>query len=299
MRLFVDDYLQVRYVNLYNKKISNDLKFLVIGDVHISDNVSFKKIEILKKRISLENADYIFFVGDLIDRVEEISNENSLLKLKDLLKCAVAISKTFVVLGNHDYIHRENYTNHLNSISKVIKSIKGVTLLDNDVYVDNYISLMGYTESKEYYAKANGKKQYDFKAFYDDFIKCDLLYKKINKDLPTIALIHSPEFSYDVNNVSLFDDYDLIFCGHTHDGCIPFGFGNFKRGLISPKKTFFPKNVRGVRKIGNGHILITGGVVKISKCAPKLLHFLNHLCPMQIDVITLSGKKNSIDKKWY
>ena len=47
MRIFVDDFLQVRYVNLYNSKVSDDIKCLVIGDVHISDNVSFKKIALL------------------------------------------------------------------------------------------------------------------------------------------------------------------------------------------------------------------------------------------------------------
>ena len=47
--------------------------------------------------------------------------------------------------------------------------------------------------------------------------------------------------------------------------------------LISiSKKTFFPKNVRGLRKIGNNYILITGGIVKIQKCAHKLLHPFNH-----------------------
>lgn len=43
MRLYVDDYLQVRYVNLYNEKVQQDIKILSIGDVHISDMVSFKK----------------------------------------------------------------------------------------------------------------------------------------------------------------------------------------------------------------------------------------------------------------
>ena len=115
-----------------------------------------------------------------------------------------------------------------------------------------------------------------------------------------MALIHSPEFSDDEKSTNLLKDYDLIMCGHTHDGCVPFGFGNFRRGVISPKKKFFPKNVRGIRRLNDGYILVTGGVVKISKCAPKLLHPLNHLCPMQIDVVMVSNKnKFSLNKKWY
>ena len=48
MRLLVDDYLQVRYVNLYSSKVRKDLKILAIGDVHISNLVSEKKLELLK-----------------------------------------------------------------------------------------------------------------------------------------------------------------------------------------------------------------------------------------------------------
>lgn len=296
MRLFFDNYLQTRYINLYNEKIRTDLKLLVIGDVHISDNVSLRKIDLLKDRILEEKADYVFFVGDLIDVVQEIHNSKSLLKLKSLLETSGKISKTFVILGNHDYIHRKNHSCHIENISDVICKINGVTLLDNDIYVDDNIWLMGYTETKEYYFGKN----YNFRAFYDDLKKHDILYKNINKSLLTLALIHSPEFSDDKKCINLLKDYDLIMCGHTHDGCVPFGFGNFRRGVISPKKKFFPKNVRGIRRLNEGYILVTGGVVKISKCAPKLLHPLNHLCPMQIDVVMVSNKnKFGLNKKWY
>lgn len=296
MRIFIDDYLQVRYVNLYNKKVHNDLKLLVIGDVHISDLVSLKKIKLLKKQILREKADYVIFTGDLIDSVEEINNKESIFKLKTLLESASEISKTIVILGNHDYIHRKKYNSYIKEISNLIKSINRVTLLDNDIYSDNKIWIMGYTETVEYY----GKEKYNYNNFYEDFIKYGLLYKNLNKNVPTVAVTHSPEFSNSSKCLNLFKDYDLILCGHTHDGCIPFGLGNFNRGIISPKKKLFPKNTRGVRKVGNNYILITGGVVKISKCAPELLHPLNHLCPMQMDVVTLSNQcKFNLTKKWY
>lgn len=296
MRIFVDDYLQVRYINLYNEKVTDDLKILAISDIHISNLVSFKKIKRIERQFLKEKADYIVFVGDLIDRVEEINNSESLFKLKHLLEFSAKVAKTFVVLGNHDYIHRENYSSYKEKISLVIKNIQGITLLDNDVYSDDELWLMGYTETIKYYRRKN----YDFKEFYNDFSKHDLLYKNVDKRLPSVALVHSPEFSDDKRCISLLNKYDLIICGHTHDGCVPFGVGEFTRGIISPKKKFFPKNVRGIRKIGNGYILVTGGVIKISKCAPKKLHFLNHLCPMQMDVIIFSKHgKFSMKKKWY
>ena len=193
MRIFVDDYLQVRYINLYNEKVTDDLKILAISDIHISNLVSFKKIKRIERQFLKEKADYIVFVGDLIDRVEEINNSESLFKLKHLLEFSAKVAKTFVVLGNHDYIHRENYSSYKEKISLVIKNIQGITLLDNDVYSDDELWLMGYTETIKYYRRKN----YDFKEFYNDFSKHDLLYKNVDKRLPSVALVHSPEFSDD------------------------------------------------------------------------------------------------------
>ena len=158
MRIFVDDYLQVRYINLYNEKVTDDLKILAISDIHISNLVSFKKIKRIERQFLKEKADYIVFVGDLIDRVEEINNSESLFKLKHLLEFSAKVAKTFVVLGNHDYIHRENYSSYKEKISLVIKNIQGITLLDNDVYSDDELWLMGYTETIKYYRRKN----YDF-----------------------------------------------------------------------------------------------------------------------------------------
>lgn len=68
---------------------------------------------------------------------------------------------------------------------------------------------------------------------------------------------------------------------------MPFGIGNFRRGIISSKKELFPKEVRGYRELETGTgLLISGCIVKIQDCAPRILHPLNHLCPMQMETIT-------------
>ena len=139
MRIFVDDYVQVRYVNLYNKKVSHDLKILAIGDVHISSLVSLKKISLIKKQMEREKADYIVFTGDLIDNIDDIENDDVIFKVNDLLSCAVRLAPTFVVLGNHDYIHKKNGRVDLVGVKKFYTNIKGVKVLDNDVYFDKYL----------------------------------------------------------------------------------------------------------------------------------------------------------------
>ena len=52
-------------------------------------------------------------------------------------------------------------------------------------------------------------------------------------------------------------------------------------------------------KTGTG-LLISGGIVKIQDCAPKILHPLNHLCPMQMDTITFTSdeKKEGMSRRF-
>lgn len=84
--------------------------------------------------------------------------------------------------------------------------------------------------------------------------------------------------------------------GHDHDGCVPFGLFNTKRGLISPKKELFPKDVRGVRTLSSGtDLLISGGIVKMGNSCPKIMQPLNYLCPMQMETVELTNDETYKD----
>ena len=74
-------------------------------------------------------------------------------------------------------------------------------------------------------------------------------------------------------NAQLLNEYDLLIGGHDHDGCVPLGIGNFRKGIISPRKEILPNDVRGFRTLNTGtDMLISGGIVKIQDCAPKIIH---------------------------
>ena len=70
--------------------------------------------------------------------------------------------------------------------------------------------------------------------------------------------------------------------------------------LLVLKKYYFLLMLEGFRylKTGTG-LLISGGIVKIQDCAPKILHPLNHLCPMQMDTITFTSdeKKEGMSRR--
>ena len=294
MRL-VDHYLQIRDITLYNKNVKNDFKVVALGDIHLSKSVDKIKIIAIKKQIKEEKADYNVFLGDFVSTPKELENKEIQEQLLDLIKASALVAPTMIILGNHDFINKNKDKNNKYSIENnkafwgKVTSINNVYLLDNKLYQDNQVLFMGYKETLKYYY--NNESYEDLEVFFNDFKSYPKLYKNLPKDIIKIGLIHSPEYAKLEKNNMLLRDYDLLISGHNHDGCIPFGFGNFTFGIISPKKKIFPKEARGYRVLNTGtSLLISGGITKIQECAPKVLHPFNHLCPMQMDTITFTNK---------
>ena len=294
MRL-VDHYLQIRDITLYNKNVKNDFKVVALGDIHLSKSVDKIKITAIKKQIKEEKANYNVFLGDFVSTPKELENKEIQEQLLDLIASSAVVAPTMIILGNHDFINKNKDKNNKYSIEnnkafwEKVTRINNVYLLDNKLYQDNQVLFMGYKETLKYYY--NNESYEDLEVFFNDFKSYPKLYKNLPKDIIKIGLIHSPEYAKLEKNNMLLRDYDLLISGHNHDGCIPFGFGNFTFGIISPKKKIFPKEARGYRVLNTGtSLLISGGITKIQECAPKVSHPFNHLCPMQMDTITFTNK---------
>ena len=303
MRFIPDHYLQVRDLKIYNKKVKNSFKLVALGDLHISKLVDNRKLDPIKFQLDSEKADYHVFLGDLIDTPKELNKNDKKRELIDLIKVSANMAPTMIILGSHDYVIEEKDKKIISYIREYwedVDNIDNVYLLNNSYFKDNNVMFMGYIQTFDYYYNMEKSHYENLEAFYDDFITYPELYKNLPKDVVNIGLIHSPEYAKLKKNIELLKEYDLLIGGHTHDGCIPFGIGNFRWGLISPKKEFFPKDVRGFRTLDTGtDLLINGGIVKIQNCAPTILHPLNHLCPMQMDTITFTceEQETGISKK--
>lgn len=298
MRIFPDSYLQIRDLKIYNKKVKNNFKLVALGDLHISRLVDNRKLEPIKYQLDRENADYNVFLGDLVDSPKELDKDIKRKELKGLIKVASEIAPTMIILGSHDYVLEEdiNIFSYNDEFWKEVENIDNVHLLNNTFYKDSRVFFMGYMQTLNYYYNKENSHLENSEAFYKNFRKYKSLYKNLPLDVVNIGLIHSPEYAKDNKNIELLKEYDLLMGGHDHDGCIPFGIGNFRTGIISPKKEIFPKEVRGFRTLKTGtDMLISGGIVKIQDCAPTILHPLNHLCPMQMDTITFTGEEQETE----
>ena len=292
--------IEIKDLKVYNPRVKENIKLTTLGDLHISPLVSERKLEPVINQIEKEEADYNIFLGDLIDSPKDLDNADSRRLLTNTIKRSATIAPTIVILGSHDFVLESKSGNAVvanGEFWQELDDIKDVHILLDRTYQDEKMFFMGYVQTLKYYYNNIEKTHIeDLEAFYEDMVTKENLYKNLPKDVPTVGLIHSPEFAKDEKNVELMKEYNLLLGGHNHDGCVPFGLFNTKRGLISPKKELFPKDVRGVRTLSSGtDLLISGGIVKMGNSCPKIMQPLNYLCPMQMETVELTNDETYKD----
>lgn len=229
-----------------------DTDIVLISDLHYNSKNNIKVLNNVLDQIKKISPEFICIPGDLIDK-SEILDEDELISW--LVKLA-NISKVILSLGNHEfYINRSKGEFGLNKeFYKKIKNIDNLYFLDNTSVKFNNINFIGLTLPIEHFIKES-HQEFPIKE-YSKFIKSD-------KECYNIVLCHSP---LSIINVAHKLNVDLILCGHTHGGVVPFFLRKVFRGsgFISPSKTLFPKNCYGLIKRGKTNIVITSGITILS-----------------------------------
>ena len=293
MLKYPSDIVEVRYSNIYNEKVKNDIVIASISDVHISDDISLRELDFIIETIMSQNPNYICILGDLLDSPEIIYDYYNKYKCIYFLKQIAKIAPVYITIGNHDYIHYidNKYMEDYNTIFwYFVNELENVNVLKDRIIYNDDITMMGYM------GKYNIYHQRNLSCFYNDLSKRENLYK-INTNTPSVALIHSPEPLKYLNNINLLKSYDLIICGHYHNGCVPSFLNKIipkEKGLVTPSKEIFPKNARGIKLLSSGTYLINnGGWTKMAKNTPNYLHFLDKICNRNIDVTTITNNKEN------
>ena len=272
-------HLDKKNYNVYTYKDVN-VKIVQISDIHFSIGYKLKRLVKLREKIDLINPDYVCIVGDLIDE-HSVLETDYIDYFKNWLNDLSLKYKVIVSLGNHDFLIKDgkNFEEHFDiEWLMEIKSDR-LIVLNNSVYSENGINFIGYNPELKYYYFYKEKK---FKKYNDEL-------SKLLKDLDgfNILMVHTPsliEYNNNYKNIEGFSLIDLVISGHTHGGLIPsFVFGSF--GIISPSKTFFPKVVRGRVRCGKSDLIISSGVVKLSRLS-KITR-LNDIYGYNINVINI------------
>ena len=273
-----------------NKKI-NDIKIAVISDIHFYKNYKQKIFDRIIKQIEINKPDYITIVGDILDS-SDIDNIQSLI---DFFSQLTKTAPTIIIAGNHDekkgHMGAWDYQQNL-LLTKKIKLLENVHLLNDEIWQDNNITFYGFNLSYNYYEETNE----DYNVFCKEI---NNLHTNLPSTTYNITLCHSPINIYtfiEKNSNHNLNKSDLILSGHMHNGCLPFIISHplnkiFKtsRGLISPTRKFFPKYAQGrVYKIKDGYIY--EGLTKLSN-STKFFHKFDCLFRKNVEFLTIKSKK--------
>ena len=281
--------IQYNKYKLENNKNINT-KIVHISDIHFAHKYNTKRLEMINNKIKQIKPNYICITGDLIDLYDVVDDTNYP-DLKNFINDLSKIGKVIISVGNHEYIKMiENGYGKTENIEwlKQLQS-ESIIILDNEIYEEKNISFIGYNPDYEYY--------YTYKEKHPEKYNKQLqkIIDKTKKDYK-ILLLHTPSLLLrddNYKNINNINKISLTLCGHTHGGMLPsFIPGHF--GIISPTRELFPKNIRGKIKINNNTIIISSGIMKLSR--KSKITFLNDIYGSNI--IEIDIKDKIINKKY-
>lgn len=275
---------------------NEDINMMVFGDLHYSNIFNDKKLDLIYNE--LISSEYIFIAGDLLDSTDVVNNIDKRDKLIKFLEKVGKKHKVFITLGNHDLAIRKGYKgvrDDNNEFWLEVSRIDGIYLSRyNNYYEDDKIIVYLLEQDYDYYYK----NKHESKELLLDRIKKDkILFNNMDCNKIKIVLCHSPINMIDNDISNELKDFNFIFCGHMHNGMMPYYLDKIikgNRGLISPDNRLFADNTRGVKDINNTHLIISGGITKLSKTS-GIFRYFNFVYPMSIDNIVI--KKVKIKKK--
>ena len=281
--------------DLYNK---NNIKIMIMSDIHFSKCVKDKKLNYITKYINKEQPNYILIPGDLIDSNNDIEVLNEKDRLINWLKEISKNTITLISLGNHDIFRRINgkrvYFKNEELINE-IDNINNIYVLDNTNYEDDNIYVSGITQNYKYFEHEN------IEILLDDLEKNNLIIHP-NNDKLKILLIHSPSNLDKQIIMEKLIDFDYIICGHMHNRCVPPMLSEIwrsTRGIITPTKKFFKKYERNTLKHKDDKILVNGPVTTFQHVSGFFKVF-NFLFPTYISIMNFNKKNEfKIIKKYH
>lgn len=215
-----------------------DLRVVVISDVHVAGLIGYRRMRRLAKKVNELNPDLIFVTGDMVDgSVRQLSKEiEPLVEMK-------AKHGIYYVTGNHEYYcnprkwknffkSRFNWTVLENS--KVSLNIDGVKL-----------NILGI-EDRSWLRSVGHRRKFDSRLkSASEGLNEQQMAESLN-----ILLAHQPK---DARLLKGFPDIDLQVSGHTHAGQV------WPLQIFVHKDQTYNKGLYPIRGSENQQIYVTQG----------------------------------------
>ena len=245
---------------------SGNARIVVISDLHGKEYG--KDNRQLLAKISEQNPDAIFVVGDMLDDGDA---ENSFSKTTKLLNTLLDIAPVYFSYGNQE----KEYSDDI--IDGFVKTIteSGIIVLD-DSFVDCEIGgqkiRIGGTMG---HAFPFGRTKEDFENSNEYIFLKDME----KTDLPTIVLAHMPDTFIFNDAHNYWSNIALVVSGHTHGGVVRLPFVG---GLYAPMQGLFPEYDYGFCMLGEKmQMVITSGLSGY-KFIPRFLN-LPEICVLNLE----------------
>lgn len=281
--------IKKHYYNIGNR----DINIMMFGDLHYSKLFNDKKLDLISNKIN--DADYLCIAGDLIDSTDFLyTNKDKREVITSFIRDISKKCKVFITLGNHDITNRRHDNNvydNNDDFWRELSIVDNVFISRYNSYYedDNVIIYMLEASYDYYYSNYKGES----KDILLNKIKMDKkLFGNMNNDKVKIVICHSPIYMTDSDILSELKDFNFIFCGHMHNGMIPYLCDKFirnNRGIISPYGELFANNTRGTIDINGIHLIINGGITKLS-LSSGIFRYFNFIYPISMDKIVINRK---------
>ncbi|MDF2436567.1 MAG: mismatch repair protein MutT [Bacteroidota bacterium] len=224
----------------------NGLKIVQISDIHSGSFVSASPLEEAVKLINEQNADIVFFTGDLVnDRAVEVE------PLMNTLAKITAPMGVFSTLGNHDYgdyatwDSAEHKRANLEDLKKKHHEMGWKLMMNEHVALqrgEDKIALIGI-------------ENWGGKMGFPKYGDMEKAYAGAENYPVKLLLSHDPSH-WDKQVRAEYPDVDITFSGHTHG----FQFGIEIPGFKWSPSQYVYKEWAGLYTEGKQHIYVNRGL---------------------------------------
>ena len=224
----------------------NGLKIVQISDIHSGSFISTTHVEEAMKLVMKQDADIIFFTGDLVNNTATEAEP-----FIDILSKVKAPMGVFSILGNHDYgdyvswESAEAKAKNLADLKKIHAQVGWKLMLNEHVVLkkgEAEIALLGI---ENWGGHLNFPKYGNLKKAYEGAEKYPV----------KLLLSHDPSH-WSVQVIKDYKDIDITFSGHTHG----FQFGIEIPGFKWSPSQYVYKQWAGLYTQNNQHVYVNRGL---------------------------------------
>jgi len=245
---------QKKYIKLNIPKFKcRDYTIVNLSDIHIGYHLDKSFLEELIKDVIDISPNICVITGDLISYSRDFD-----IDILSPLKYLTQQIPTYFIVGNHEI---GQYGKNIEEFLSELNRLGVHTLFNQSTIIENNRCAFNIVGVGEYLGK-----------YYGIPMDIDKSFRDIDRNLPTIVLIHRP------NSIRFFENYPFVLSisGHNHGGQIT------KFGLISKILRNRGRFLYGLKKIKEGKFVYVSNGIGYSRIPFRLF------APSEISIIKIN-----------